>query len=132
MKVCNPIKWGFDPRTSTFHPVLSTETGRIIWGAIRMGHIVDQYFSDQVLRLVDKITERFPDDPGDLRRMAEGAGLGAYATKEADTRPACPLWSSSIRVPDMEWWGDLFDILKGRELKQEYPASPAPAKEATP
>lgn len=81
MKITNPIKWGFDPRIAKTCRVLKSERGRIIWGAIKTGHIVDQYFNDNCLALLRTINKKSPKDAQDLLSMAARCGLSCFGRK---------------------------------------------------
>jgi hypothetical protein len=108
------IRWGFDPTKSTI-PVL--KTGRRVWAFIRVNHIVDQHFDDHVEILVEAIKKTSPKDPKALRCLAERSGLGCFGIEMVGERT----WDSH-RVPDMEWWTDLFDLVNGNPLvEQQFP-----------
>ena len=119
------LKWSFDPRTNPFHPVLSIEAGRIVWGGIKTQHIVDQYFNDSCQSFVKAVLEAKPKDAKELYVHAQHHLLGAYGTKEnPNNRGGMFEWHP--RVPDYDFWQAMLDAITGKvPVKMVYPETKA-------
>lgn len=111
------IKWGFDPRSSAI-PALSTERGRLVWGAIRSCHIVDQHFNDACASFVERISQQMPETAESLYSAAYAHGLGMFGLRVNES-----LWWTGGRAgPDLEWWGAMLDVLTGKaSIAEEFP-----------
>jgi len=108
------IKWGFDPRINPFHPVLSTEAGRIVGGGIKTQHIVDQYFNDNCQNFVNAVTKDMPKDAKELYIHAQNHGLGAYGKGGS-------FWHTDS-TPDYDFWQAMLDAITGNvPVKMIYP-----------
>jgi hypothetical protein len=82
---------------------------------IRTNHIVDQYFNDSVFELVRMIREKPPEDAKELHSMAFGAGLGCFGIIPDDEQLG--RWGTTR--PDMEFWGQVFNVITGKETIEE-------------
>jgi hypothetical protein len=77
-KIPRTIRWGFDPGKSDI-TVLSTQRGRDVWGAIRVNHVVDQHFNDQLYAFLDYLERNgLPDNPDRLNRIAAHYGVHVF------------------------------------------------------
>lgn len=105
MKIPRVIKWGFDPFSSGI-AALSTETGRRVWGAIRVNHVVDQYFNDDVETFAREFDSKPASTVDELFRLAKRCNLQSFGAIDAR--------GNNLWVRDNEWWGELLDALHGR------------------
>lgn len=122
MKITNPLKWAFDPRTKDLHPIFKSEKGRIIFGSIKSQHITDQYFHDNCYSFLKIINKKFPKNPKKLVSLANYCGLGCYGRMNSNTKNY--EGNFILTKPDMEFWGELFDALNGKlKIIMEYPTN---------
>ena len=106
MKIPRLIKWGFDPLESGV-AALSTKTGRLVWSVIRVNHIVDQHFSDDVELFASAFDKRPKNTVDELFDLARRCDLDRFGSANLGGR-------DRGLVRDDEWWGELLDALHGR------------------
>ena len=110
MNIPRVIRWGFDPRRSK-NPGLATPQGRLMYGVIRAGHIVDQHFNRRFQAFADAVVKQMPASGVELADLAREHGLRAIGT---DVHKGSA---------DKQWWGELHAALRGElEVREEYPA----------
>lgn len=109
MKVFQPIEFGFDPEKSDIK-CLHHKIAKIIWCCIKVQHIVDQYFNDQVYEFALKIEKKKPDTYKDFIKLIYGTGLSKYGS-DCDER-----WPYlAIKNIDDEFWQDVFKYISGEK-----------------
>lgn len=117
MNIPKEIKWGFDPHASNI-AALKTRTGRLVWGVIRTNHIVDQHFNDHVEAFVNAYHLNEKAMFGQISEFIKLASL--HELDVFGTVP--PKHGAGFGVPDLEWWGELRELLNShREIKEYMP-----------
>jgi len=92
-------------------PNLRDRIYRIIWAAISIGHIRDQYFSDKVINATNAIKRREPIEFKDFLNIIYETGLGEYGRSCKPGRYAHPL-------PDKRWWRQVWNLIAyGGDIK---------------
>jgi hypothetical protein len=119
MLITNPITWGFDPEKSDIY-AFETPIGRIIWAGIKSTHITDLGFNACVEDMVERIKVQNPATLSELLNVAKQSRLDGYCLNTNDRR---------VRSPDLEWWGDLLQYIKGVKVMEHLHIYP-PSKKA--
>lgn len=115
-KAPEKLVFSFDPRTSAVIG-LSDEKFKIIWGCIKTGHIVDQYFNGHVQKLVDCLNDEMPGNYDQFKMMVGSSGLSTYGNKYEGGE-------YGYRTMDDEFWKCVFDYITGvKNLEIEIPSN---------
>ena len=94
-KIPDSVKVKFDPIQIEG---LSDFFFRVIWCAISIGHIRDQYFSLEVYEFVDELKKRWPMDIGTFIWLVNLSPLNKYGK-----RSQCAI--------DVNWWIKIWERL---------------------
>lgn len=117
------IPCGFDP-DKTDNPAFSDYTGKCIYSCVKLWHITDQYFNDQVRTLADKVNKSIEEygylDYDRFAKIVEPfawKGFGMRCTEHEHL--VSPQYLRKELDPN--FWKQVFEfITHKRELKLKY------------
>jgi hypothetical protein len=110
MKAPETVAFAFDPDKSDI-PALANRIGRILWACIRSGHIVDQYFNDQVLDMAEWIDKDKPSNYETFVKMINMSHLNRFGTRPyGEDGKECRGYRT-----DPEFWRGVWEYINGEK-----------------
>lgn len=96
-------------------PFLRLRVARIIWAAISVGHIRDQYFNDQVDWLAGQIEDKKPNTFKAFMKLVSRSGLASQymrkVSKQQHWHAYCP------SRPHVLWWRRVWALIQHGDVE---------------
>ena len=93
-------------------PELQDRMYRIIWTAISIGHIRDQYFASNVSRTVQVLKKKQPDFFVDFLKIIGASPLSGFGIRERKTSRRGVVLTWPVRELDASWWLRVWQLIK--------------------